>query len=985
MNAGVNAGANHAAFNANVRLHALHGRIKIGRDPSTRMLIFFKLMEEKVGGINTGNHCWVRFDILTGSLFNGNDEGSSNRPRNVSDQRLTVHMGPQTMNGGSVLQQEGVDNNLLTVIKNKSPLGPTINPSRMMLEGDSSSIPTEIAPKKRPRKDEVMLDKEEDNINKAANKEEMQVAARAGKDIIMQQNPLFDKGRGGGVAILWNNSLKCHITNYSLNHIDIEVVDEVRGNWRITGFYGFPEGGRRRASWNFLRQLSQTSQLPWCIIGDFNDILSSDEKRGRTDRPDWLIHGFRDAVADAGLIDIEMSGYPFTWFKSLGTSRAFVHQQWNSHADGTITQKLHNCANELSKWSAENCQRTRKDIEKFRRKLEVARNHVDETNIHYYNEIPKKLDFLLIKDDLFWKQRAKTFWYRDGDLNTRFYHAAASTRKKKNQIAQLQDSHGNVCNDPEGLKEIAKDYFLNLFQQHNGERSTVLNAVSPSISLEDNDALTAPFTLAEFKEAIFAMEGDKCPGPDGFNPGFYHHFWDLCGHEIFKAGCAWLDCRAFPPNLNSTNITLIPKGETQTTMKDWRPISLCNVLYKVVAKVLANRLKSVLDKCISENQSASVPGRSILDNAMAPIEIIHSMKSKTRGKKGEAALKLDISKAYDRIDWVFLKEMMAKMGFSQKWIDWIMLCVETVDYSVIVNGHMVGPIVPGRGLRQGDPLSPYLFIICAEGLSALIKQAEHKGELHGVKICRNAPIISHLLFADDCFLFFKATTNEANVMKNILSLYESASGQAINLQKSEFYCSRNVSAEVREAIASQLGVTQVLGTGKYLGLPSMIGRSKKSTFKFIKDRIWRKINSWSSRHLSQAGREVMIKSILQSIPTYVMSIFLIPSTLVEEIEKMLNSFWWGHNGRNGRGIHWLSWDRLSVSKDYGGMGFKSLQAFNLALLGKQAWNLVTRPDNLITKLLKARYFPKCDFLEANIGHNPSYVWRSIWRSKFIVQ
>jgi hypothetical protein len=164
-------------------------------------------------------------------------------------------------------------------------------------------------------------------------------------------------------------------------------------------------------------------------------------------------------------------------------------------------------------------------------------------------------------------------------------------------------------------------------------------------------------------------------------------------------------------------------------------------------------------------------------------------------------------------------------------------------------------------------------------------------------------------------LFFKATVTEANVLKNILAVYESASGQAINLQKSEFYCSRNVPADAREAIANQLGVTQVLGTGKYLGIPSMIGRSKKATFKFIKDRIWKKINSWSSRHHSQAGREVMIKSILQSIPTYVMSIFLIPSTLIEEIEKMLNSFWWGHSANNGRGLHWLSWERLSVNKD----------------------------------------------------------------------
>ncbi|MCI20643.1 replication protein A 70 kDa dna-binding subunit, partial [Trifolium medium] len=207
---------------------------------------------------------------------------------------------------------------------------------------------------------------------------------------------------------------------------------------------------------------------------------------------------------------------------------------------------------------------------------------------------------------------------------------------------------------------------------------------------EDNNDLTAPFSIAEFKDVVFSMEANKCPGPDRFNPGFYHKFWDLCGYEIFEAGCSWLECGAFPPSLNSTNIALIPKGESQASMKDWRPISLCNVLYKIVAKVLANRLKPILEKCISENQSAFVPGRSILDNAMAAIEIIHYMKSKTKGKKGEVALKLDISKAYDRIDWEYLKDIMTKMGFSQKWIGWIMLCVETVDYSIIVNGNLVG-------------------------------------------------------------------------------------------------------------------------------------------------------------------------------------------------------------------------------------------------------------------------------------------------------
>jgi len=181
-------------------------------------------------------------------------------------------------------------------------------------------------------------------------------------------------------------------------------------------------------------------------------------------------------------------------------------------------------------------------------------------------------------------------------------------------------------------------------------------------------------------------------------------------------------------------------------------------------------------------------------------------------------------------------------------------------------------------------------------------------------ICIDAPIISHLLFADDCFIFFKACAREVVCMKNILATYEEALGQAINLQKSELFCSRNTPDELKNLIATTLGVRQVLGTGKYLGLPSMIGRSKHATFKFIKDRILNKINSWSSRCLSQAEREVLIKSVLQSIPSYVMSVSLLPRSLINEIEKMLNSFWWGHNSANSRGLHWLSWERLSVPK-----------------------------------------------------------------------
>lgn len=208
--------------------------------------------------------------------------------------------------------------------------------------------------------------------------------------------------------------------------------------------------------------------------------------------------------------------------------------------------------------------------------------------------------------------------------------------------------------DQFGLCDLVRDYFENLFQEQQSFYQPVIDAVIPVISEGDNQCLLDPFTEAEFKAAIFHMHPDKSPRPDGLNPAFYQHFWELYGKDIFLACCYWLEVGNFPLSLNDTNIVLIPKIDNPTSMRDMRPISLCNVLYKILAKVLTNRLKKVLSKCISEERSAFVEGRSILDNVLTAFEIIHHMKYKTKGAKGEVALKIDINKAYDRVDWGFL-------------------------------------------------------------------------------------------------------------------------------------------------------------------------------------------------------------------------------------------------------------------------------------------------------------------------------------------
>ena len=207
------------------------------------------------------------------------------------------------------------------------------------------------------------------------------------------------------------------------------------------------------------------------------------------------------------------------------------------------------------------------------------------------------------------------------------------------------------------------------------------------------------------------------------------------------------------------------------------------MIYKIISKVMENRLKLILSQLISLTQSAFVLGRLITDNVLVAYEMLHTMHLKKKGKKGALALKLDVSKAYDRVEWSILSRMMIKMGFLEVWVDRVMCCVSTPSFSIKINGKAYGNITPSRDLRQGDPLSPYLFLLCAESFTSLLAKAEMDGKLNGMAICRIAPKITNLLFADDSLIYCQANENEVQVVSNTLQLYANASEQCINFEK----------------------------------------------------------------------------------------------------------------------------------------------------------------------------------------------------------
>ncbi|CAL1400234.1 unnamed protein product [Linum trigynum] len=351
-------------------------------------------------------------------------------------------------------------------------------------------------------------------------------------------------------------------------------------------------------------------------------------------------------------------------------------------------------------------------------------------------------------------------------------------------------------------------------------------------------------------------------------------------------------------------------------------------------------------------------------------------EAKKKNKKGLLTAKLDISKAYNRIEWCLMEKMMRKLDFEERWIKMIMNCVTTVSYSLLVNGHQSEVFKPERGLRQGDKLSPYLFLLCVEGLSSLAQKAVREGKIHGIKVSHRAPEISHLLFADDNIFFTRATAQECQQLRDILRIYEEESGQKVNLQKSELSFSPNMKREQREALAAIMGMKQVEYHGKYLGLPTIIGREKKSVFTALVDRVRRKIKNGKNKTLSIAAKEVLLKVVAQSQVTYTMSVFMVPDGSLDEIRRAISSFWWGQQKEEKR-IPWKAWKNMCKPKEEGGMGFKDIKLFNQAMVGKHLWNLMTKPDSLAARVLKAKYYPNGDVMNARLGHNPSYTWRSL--------
>ena len=281
----------------------------------------------------------------------------------------------------------------------------------------------------------------------------------------------------------------------------------------------------------------------------------------------------------------------------------------------------------------------------------------------------------------------------------------------------LWSEDGRWCDDKESISATAIAYFQNIYTTSSPSSiEEITRAIPMRITREMNEELIKPFTVEEVIKALHQIHPTKALGPNGMSAVFFQKYWGIVGTDITNMVLNVLNHNLPMIALNKTNIVLIPKTAHPSKMTEFRPINLCNVAYKLISKTLANRLKAILPNVITENESAFTSDRLITNNVLVAFELMHYLNYKTNGKDCFMSVKLDMSKAFNMVEWGFVRGVMERLGFDGKWISLIMQCISFVSYSVIINGEAYGNITSTRGLRQGDPLSPGLFLLCAEGL-----------------------------------------------------------------------------------------------------------------------------------------------------------------------------------------------------------------------------------------------------------------------------
>eukprot|EP00253_Pinus_taeda_P036591 PITA_36591 len=517
------------------------------------------------------------------------------------------------------------------------------------------------------------------------------------------------------------------------------------------------------------------------------------------------------------------------------------------------------------------------------------------------------------QEEVLWRQKSRIRWLKEGEKNTKFFHKSTVQRRMRNQISQIINAQGEKVETQEEIELEFIQHFKEMSKEPNINRAAAIEDITKHIprliTEEQNTLLLKPISLQEVETTSNSL----------------------------KAG------------LNATFIALIPKSEESNKPDKYRPIALCNIIYKIVSKVVELRLKPVLPHIISPEQSGYVEGRQITDGIILTHEIIHSLK---QSRKPGMLLKIDLSKAFDSISWDYMQKVLNAFGFDNAWIRWVSSLISSAFFSILINGIPTSTFRASRGIRQGDPLSPFLFIIMAEGLGRSIKNSIQSQVLKGISL-HQTPTISHQQFVDDNMIFGYSSVQEARALNSLLLLFSKASGALINSVKSQIFFF-NTHPTTQRAIARILGFPIASLPSKYLGAPLFAYTRKHSSWTSLLENLEAKLSLWTHRSLNMASRMVLIKVLLQSMPLYLFSILAAPKWLLKAIKKLQRNFLWGCSGPNRK---WalVKWEKASLPKIGGGIGLRDPEHNNKIMGTKIWWKWLTYPDTQWAQIWTAKY------------------------------
>ncbi|CAL1384036.1 unnamed protein product [Linum trigynum] len=634
----------------------------------------------------------------------------------------------------------------------------------------------------------------------------------------------------------------------------------------------------------------------------------------------------------------------------------FLDKSWDKEAP--LPNSLKDMAEKLQQWKKDVFGSThlkkRRLIARLQGVTERLANTFYPGLLKLQVKLEKELDLILAQEEVFWFQRANEKWVKLGEQNTSFFHQQATRRRRRNKILTLRNENGEWIDNQESLRNMVLQFYTYLYTQEEGLYEDLMpRGRFPRLQQEELMELLRPFIISDFHRAIFEMKPMSAPGPDGFQAVFYQKFWPLVGKNLTMMATNFFETGSIPEELMESLVVLIPKIDHPETPAHFRPISLNNVALKAITKAMANRLKPLMPKLVAPTQSGFIKGRQTNDNILLLQETLHSLRNR-KGKRGGIVIKIDLEKAYDRLHWSFLRDTLGEIGLPSTWINRIMTCVEKNQMRINWNGELTSVIKPSRGVRQGDPLSSFLFVLCMERLAHRIEQVVEEKLWKPIPLSKDGPKLSHLFFADDLILFAEAESGQIDVIRSCLEDFCLSSGQKVNLHKSAMFVSPNVHRDKAQRLSARAGISLTNDLGRYLGISAINGKVTKERYHQLLLKIQNKLATWKANHLSTAARITLVKSISSSMSIYPMFTERLPVSVCNNIDRINRRFVSGEEEGQTK-FHPVGWEQLTLPKDHGGVGIRPTKLANQAMLAKGAWKLATGDSTLWVQVMRNKY------------------------------